>query len=435
MFPYRRLFILLLFVSLFLSNLAFGTPVRAAGLVVDSLADTKTVDKVCTLREAIENASKNQPTNPDCAAGDSAGGADTITFSVKGTILLKSTLPHVFGRNGLTIDGGNNIVINGNKKVSIFIVDTVALLTLQNITIQDGLATGNLAGGMTINGATVKLINATFTKNVSTLAAPAAIALKAGKLNIEGSLFTENNGMDFLAGTILGGFDGPGEIVVNHSTFTKNQGGAIKPQTASLTVENSTFIDNMAGTVFGFTGPMTITNSTLATSEEDSAVLISVGVTVVTNSTLIGNSSKNPRWPAVLDIDRGRTTLRNSIIANTNPLGKNCLVKGIINTNGAEFNLSNDDSCKGFGKTNKINLGPLADNGGPTQTFGLLAGSAAHGKGDPKFCPETDQRGEKRSKGAACDLGAVEGIIGENTSATIPATSAAIAEATEAVTS
>ena len=51
-------------------------------------------------------------------------------------------------------------------------------------------------------------------------------------------------------------------------------------------------------------------------------------------------------------------------------------------------------------------LGPLADNGGPTQTHALLEGSVAIDAGTLDGCLETDQRGELRD--AACDVGAYE---------------------------
>lgn len=51
-------------------------------------------------------------------------------------------------------------------------------------------------------------------------------------------------------------------------------------------------------------------------------------------------------------------------------------------------------------------IGTLADNGGPTQTIGLLAGSPAIDPPLPTSCPEFDQRGRKRD--AACDFGSFE---------------------------
>jgi hypothetical protein len=58
-------------------------------------------------------------------------------------------------------------------------------------------------------------------------------------------------------------------------------------------------------------------------------------------------------------------------------------------------------------------IGPLADNGGPTQTQALLpgspaidAGSPSKGNGNPAACERTDQRGVPRK--ARCDIGAFE---------------------------
>lgn len=53
-------------------------------------------------------------------------------------------------------------------------------------------------------------------------------------------------------------------------------------------------------------------------------------------------------------------------------------------------------------------LGPLADNGGFTQTHALLAGSSAIDTGDLAACPETDQRGVRRPIGSGCDIGSYE---------------------------
>jgi hypothetical protein len=58
-------------------------------------------------------------------------------------------------------------------------------------------------------------------------------------------------------------------------------------------------------------------------------------------------------------------------------------------------------------------LGPLANNGGPTETQALLAGSPAIDAADPRppadhatRCPTTDQRGVARN--GRCDIGAFE---------------------------
>jgi hypothetical protein len=59
-------------------------------------------------------------------------------------------------------------------------------------------------------------------------------------------------------------------------------------------------------------------------------------------------------------------------------------------------------------------LGPLADNGGPTQTYLLLAGSPARGGGDTSLVDSsTDQRGYDRIVNGMVDIGAVEMQPGE----------------------
>jgi len=60
-------------------------------------------------------------------------------------------------------------------------------------------------------------------------------------------------------------------------------------------------------------------------------------------------------------------------------------------------------------------LGPLANNGGSTQTHALLTGSPAIDAGNAGGCTDnlgvvlkTDQRGFHRPIGLHCDIGAVE---------------------------
>ncbi len=66
-----------------------------------------------------------------------------------------------------------------------------------------------------------------------------------------------------------------------------------------------------------------------------------------------------------------------------------------------------------------VALGPLTNNGGPTQTRALLPGSPAVNAGNPAGCTGpfgtqliTDQRGFKRPSGGRCDIGAFELQLG-----------------------
>jgi len=57
-------------------------------------------------------------------------------------------------------------------------------------------------------------------------------------------------------------------------------------------------------------------------------------------------------------------------------------------------------------------LGPLQNNGGPTQTMALLAGSPAIGAGDPALATTFDQRGVRRV--GAVDIGATAYYVWHN---------------------
>ena len=84
--------------------------------------------------------------------------------------------------------------------------------------------------------------------------------------------------------------------------------------------------------------------------------------------------------------------------------GANILISG-------GHNLVQDDTCNPVA-SDLIGvdalLGALADNGGPTWTHALLAGSPAIDAADDAACPATDQRGVTRPQGAAPDIGAYE---------------------------
>ena len=106
-----------------------------------------------------------------------------------------------------------------------------------------------------------------------------------------------------------------------------------------------------------------------------------------------------------LNITTGGATIHNSIVAENT--ASDCA--GAPTSLGT--NIDGDGSClvaPAFGdqpSTNPI-LGPLASNGGPTQTHALPIGSPAIDAGNPTGAPATDQRGLPR--GNLPDIGAFE---------------------------
>src|SRR5207249_7364866 len=79
-------------------------------------------------------------------------------------------------------------------------------------------------------------------------------------------------------------------------------------------------------------------------------------------------------------------------------------------------------------------LGPLQNNGGPTQTMALLPGSPALDAGDNTAAPPFDQRGLSRVVAGRIDIGAFEVQIGVVTRLVLSAPAAVTAGASFAVT-
>ena len=105
-------------------------------------------------------------------------------------------------------------------------------------------------------------------------------------------------------------------------------------------------------------------------------------------------------------------TVQNSIIADNSTYS--CQVEGspaVAVLTSLGNNVFTDGSCGAIGSDQVVvntGLALLADNGGPTLTHALLAGSPALDAADGVSCPATDQRGVVRPQGDGCDIGAFE---------------------------
>jgi len=204
----------------------------------------------------------------------------------------------------------------------------------------------------------------------------------------------------------------------------------------TLTINNSTVSYNTiavsavdysacGGGIFNG-GGLTINNSTIsynsvqvvdAPAVASGGGIYNSGQLTISNSTVSGNTALNTTTGnGVGGGISGSATLQNSIVAdNIADQEANC--SGTITSNG--YNLSSDSTCNlaGTGDLNNIDpkLGPLGNNGGPTQTEALLPGSPAIDAGNPSGCTDsqgyllkTDQRGAPRpdkEDTSGCDMG------------------------------
>jgi hypothetical protein len=151
------------------------------------------------------------------------------------------------------------------------------------------------------------------------------------------------------------------------------------------------------------------------------------GVVALTSSTLSGNTA-TPGAGGGFDSFGGTGILTNVTVAGNTSVGfgnndgistdGNMTLHGTLVADGcggpitsSDYNLDIGLSCKFTGPHDQkgVNpqIGPLANNGGPTFTHALAQGSPAVDTGGAS-CPPTDQRGITRPQGAACDIGAYE---------------------------
>jgi len=136
-------------------------------------------------------------------------------------------------------------------------------------------------------------------------------------------------------------------------------------------------------------------------------------VTVASNSAGAGPKAGGGVFNSRDDDD---VVLGNTILsANLGGTGQtsNC---GGHDLTSAGYNLENGNTCDFSAAGDLPNtdpkLGNLMDNGGPTETMALQAGSPAMDAATPKCAPpKTDQRGVSRPQGPRCDIGAYEAVV------------------------
>jgi len=228
---------------------------------------------------------------------------------------------------------------------------------------------------------------------------------------------TGPGGGAYIGGTMVGMTDSTVE-----GNIAANQGGGIAANGAGLTITiaNSTISTNRAAGSSGVGGGVllvtgfasTLSNVTFSGNVADfsggGAYL--VGRLTLRNVTLADNSA--PIGSAILN-DNSPITLASSIISGAAP--NHCTGDAIMS---GDFNIDSNGTCGLTGAHDRSNvdpqLGPLADNGGPTLTHLPAATSPAIDGGDPNDCLATDQRGQVRPTDgngdgvAVCDVGAVE---------------------------
>jgi CSLREA domain-containing protein len=303
--------------------------------LADGLCDT---GGTCTLRAAIMQA-------------NALVGCGLITIdatSQSGTIALGAALPAIDHDVNINGPGANLLTVQRSilSDFGVFTINSGKTVTISGLTISGGSVFASNGGGI-YNGGTLTLTNSTVSGN-----------------------------------TASGGGSGGG--IYNGGT---------------LTLTNSTISGNTAsvgGGIFGEGGALTLTNSTLSGNTASSfggGIELENGTLTLTNSTVSGNTSGSDGGG--INLGSGSTgTSRNTLIAGNSASGSGPDVFNFLNsfTSQGHNLIGIGDGSAGFtGTGDQVGtgalpidprLGPLQNNGGPTSTHALLAGSPALDAGD-----------------------------------------------------
>ena len=438
-----------------------------------ALAATINVDgTICTLVDAITSANTDAAAG-GCPTGNGAdtivlptksaqslAAVDNTTHGPTGLPVISSTIT-IRGRNSTirresdapefrilavassgdltlhstTVSGGSGVFLqylNGGG-----IANYGGTLTITNSSVSDnGVGYGGDGGGVYNNG-TLTLTNSTVSGNGCGACYGGGIA-NTGTLTGNNSAVTGNTA-DYGRG---GGVDNRGTLTLSRSTVSdnhsRNGGGMSNTGTAKLidtTVSgNNTFTCCGSGYIatagggIANTGTLTVRNSTVSGNStgiygggglSNGFRGASGSILTLSNSTVSDNNSIDGGGGVV-----NRGTLARTLISGnesySSPREREVESSGTVVANNHNlFGHDEDAGVVGFspGPTDIVpseGLGAifnttLANNGGPTRTHALIAGSPAiDASPDDADCAATDQRGVTRPQGAACDIGAFE---------------------------
>jgi len=365
--PFRARVHLLLIVAV-LASFGFalwsvGVTQAATNIGVNSFADAvNSSDHACTLREAIIAANKDLASSGisgECPAGS---GADTIILPPGTYTLTRTDNGNEDSASTGDLDIKSSLIISPTGPVTITAVSGFKDRIFQ-------IMSGNV---VTLTGVTIKNGNSTY----------------------GGAIYNS------------------GTLTVTNTTLTGNKsgvwGGGIK-NLGTLNLINVTISGNSSkqdgGGLYNYSGTATLTNVTIASNIADSdangsgnggGIAVRSGSVVNIKNTLIAGN-----------LDKSSSTKHPDCSGTLTSQGNNLVGIKTTGCSGVTNGVNGDQAGT---TSNPIDpkLGSLQNNGGPTFTHALGAGSPAIDAGTNIGCPATDQRGLPRPVGLACDIGAYE---------------------------
>ena len=403
----------------------------------DGLCETEVTGE-CTVRAAIMEA--------NAAPGEQGVQLPAGTFELTIAPVGLST-ETADGDLDITDDlvligaGAEHTRIGGASQLSpfsdrVFEILPSTQVTISGVTAEYGYALvcgGGLAGcngGGIFNAGTLILTNTSVSGNRAVDTGGGIYAV--GFLMLTNSTVSGNYASYDGGGIYIGN---GGTLTMANSTVSGNSnsyyadGGAGVSNEGTTTLINSTVSGNYAwfsgGGGIRNDNIMTLTNSTVSGNyaRYGGGGIFNAGTLALMNTSVSGNEAPFSGSDGIFNTPTGYMESINSIIAANGIENCGCGFGSppppcdlLFVSSG--HNLSDDTTCFAAAGTDLVvadaMLGPLADNGGPTETHDLLPGSPAIDVGDDIACPATDQRGEARpidgdGDGMAhCDIGSVE---------------------------
>ncbi|MEZ6074055.1 MAG: choice-of-anchor Q domain-containing protein [Pirellulales bacterium] len=463
-------------IDLVLGELLISDDVAIVGLGSGNLTvDAQGNSRVFDVTDGVGGTIKDVAISGLTVTGGVSNNADPTPVAGRGGGILsleKLTLSDtVVTGNQTNVDGGGIWVRYGDLSLTGSTVSGNSALhkgggiyTRQNaLDVDSSTISGNTVesgGGIYVRGAsTANITNSTIADN--TAVSGGGLFLYSGSTTILSDVILSGNTATANAYDAGGGIWNSGNLsvldsqLIGNMTTVGNGSGAGIWNNNVLSISRSTISRNSSaqdgGAIYSYyDGNVSITDSTISnnTAVNDGGAIFSFGTQVITGSTISANvgatigfgfgggivaGSATIRHSTIVDNSTdgsgggitsfGTITLDHTIVANNTATSSGPDISGSVTAN---WSLIEDTTNATIGGANNVTgldpmLGPLADNGGQTQTHAILPGSPAIDAGDPTAVagvggvPSYDQRGTnyERVQAGRIDIGAYELLLAD----------------------